>query len=151
MTYKTSTPNENEYQKIGFPQRNQTNGQLILSSIQRTQRKIIPILELTLPTSRSMHQRRKRWRSDNNLFRPFRWRHTNVGRPMRLSIPHIYNNKNIFRTPRPHIKNTLSTNLPTGFPIGGGICLTFLRLTIATRSNNTCTRTNNGRRRVHWK
>ena len=59
--------------------------------------------------------------------------------------------KTIFCTPRLHIRNILSTtNLPTGFPIGGGICLTFLRLTIATRSNNTCTWTNNNRRRVHW-
>ena len=152
VTYTTSTPNENEYQKIGHPQTNQTNGQLTLSSIQRTQRKIITIIELTLPTSRSMHQGRRRWRSDNNLLRPFRWRHTNVGRPIRLSIPHIYNNRNNFRTPRPHTRNIPSkTNLPTGFSIGGGICLTFLRLTIATRSNNTRTRTNNDRRRVHWK
>ena len=138
--------------KIVCPQRNQTNVQLILSSIQRTRRKIITIIELTLPTSRSMHQRRRRWRRDNNLLRPFRWRHTYVGRPMRLSIPHIYNTKNNLCTPCLHIRNILpTTNLPTGFPIGGGICLTFLRLTITTRSNNTCTRTNNDRRRVHWK
>ena len=152
VTYTTSTPNENAYQTIRHPQTNQTNRQLTLSPIQRMKRKIKTILELTLQTSRSMHQGRRRWRSDNNFLCPFRWRHTNVGRPIRLSIPQTYNNKKNFRTPRPHTRNIPSkTNLPTGFSIGGGICLTFLRLTIATCSNNTRTRTNNDRRRVHWK
>ena len=94
VTYTTSTPNENAYQTIGHPQTNQTNGQLTLSPIQRMKRKKKTILELTLPTSRSMHQGRRRWRSDNNFLCPFRWRHTNVGRPIRLSIPQTYNNNN---------------------------------------------------------
>ena len=113
------------------------------------QKEIITITELTLPSGRSVHQRRRRWRSDDNLLRPFRWRHTYVGRPLRLNIPHIYNTKNNFDHP---VRNIIpKTNIPTGFSIDGGICLTFLRLTIATRSNNPCIRTNDDTRRVHRK
>ena len=152
VTYTTTTPNENAYQTIGHPQTNQTNGQLTLSPIQRMKRKIKTILELTLPTSRSMHQGRRRWPSDNNFLCPFRWRHTNVGRPIRLSIPQTYNNKNNFSYTLPtYQKYTIKNESTNGFFYWRGICLTFLRLTIATCSNNTRTRTNNDRRRVHWK
>ena len=116
VTYTTSTPNENAYQTIGHPQTNQTNGQLTLSPIQRMKRKIKTILELTLPTSRSMHQGRRRWRSDNNFLCPFRWRHTNVGRPIRLSIPQTYNNKKNFSyTPPTYQKYTIKNESTNGF------------------------------------